>query len=116
MLRIAASLVYPAVDPSMGLEFFYILYAKLATGEVHGWNLTLKDENSSFSENDPLGTIKGPPPTDYSQLAVTAIPAYGEPRVAIVMFYQTTGDDITMFTGDKATGAWTVTSVDIPYD
>jgi hypothetical protein len=100
----------------MGLDFQYILYAKLATGEIHGWNMTLEDENSSFSENNLLGTIDGPPSTDYSQLAVTAIPAFGEPRESIVVFYQTKGDDITMFTGDKATGKWNVTKVPIPND
>lgn len=97
----------------MGLDFQYILYAKLATGEIHGWNMTMEDENSSFSEGDLLGTISGPPPTGDSQLAVTAIPAFGEPREAIVVFYQTTGDDITMFTGNKGTGKWNVTNVGI---
>ena len=100
----------------MGLDFQYMLYAKLATGEIHGWNMTLQDDSSSFDENDLLGTINGPPSTDDSQLAVTAIPAFSEPREAIVVFYQTTGDDITMLTGDKPTGNWNATRVPIPDD
>jgi hypothetical protein len=99
----------------MGLDFEYILYAKAATGGVTGWNITLEDADSFLSTTD-LSAVKGPPPTSNSQLSVTSIPVTGEPREAIVVFYQTEGDDITMFTGSKSTGVWNATKVSIPDD
>lgn len=99
----------------MGLDFQYNLYAKATTGGVTGWNMTLSDADSFLSTTD-LSTVQGAPPTSNSQMSVTAIPALGEPREAVVVFYQTEGDDITMFTGLKATGVWNSTKVTIPDD
>ena len=99
----------------MGLSFQYILYAEAATGGVTGWNMTLGDATSFLSTTD-LSTVKGAPPTSLSQMSVASVPVTGEPREAIVVFYQTEGDDITMFMGLKATGVWNATRVTIPDD
>ena len=106
------------MDPLPGIDFQYIMYGRLATGETYGWNMTLDAENSTLG-NTTLSTIDLSSPAANSRLAVAATPPFGgggKHDKLINVFCQVESDDITMFTGDRETGTWSSYKLPIPDD
>ena len=102
----------------MGIDWQYLLYARLETGSLHGWNMTLAAENSILSSTT-LSSLDSSPPTANSRLAVAATPPFGGGNThdkLINVFYQVGSDDITMLTGDRSTGSWTSNKLPVPDD
>lgn len=100
----------------MGLGFNNLLYAKMDSGDMQGWNLTLHAEDSGIAATT-LGNPDISPPTTMSQFEVAAIPYIGTgPLQALLLTYQTEGNDLTMSTGYISTGVWYSTKIPIPDD
>jgi hypothetical protein len=97
----------------MGLNFHGNLYGKPLNSErVHGWNITFDAENSGLTSTT-LSVVDGDLPIADTNLYAFTTPAVGDPRQGLI-FYQAKGDDITMFTGDIASGKWNSTRIPIP--
>lgn len=117
---VKASLNIPAVDPSAGLSYGYDgnLFARTSNnGPVLGWNITFDAENTAISGSS-LSQVSGDSSTADSSLASWSI----DPRAStdgeseVLVFYQTEGDNITVFSGDVASGEWTEGRVPVPDD
>lgn len=79
--------------------------------------MTLDAENSVLGSTN-LASIDLAQPLSNSQIAVASTPPFGgvEHEKVFNLFYQVEGDDITMFTGDRSTGMWNSTKLQIPDD
>lgn len=82
-----------------------------------GWNITFDAENTSISGSS-LSQVSGHASAPDSSLASWSISpdisADGEYEVLV--FYQTEGDGITVFSGDVDSGKWTAEGLPIPDD
>lgn len=111
----SAPTVFGSVDPSTGLSFHSNLYGKsLDSGQVQGWNITFSAENTTTGSTT-LSNVFGDPAIVGSHLWTWTVPPTGEPNEVLV-FYQTHGDDITVYSGNPSSGAWTPTTIPIPSD
>ena len=113
LISVLASTQFPAVDPNTGLSFHGDLYGKvLGSGRIQGWNVTFDAENTGITSST-LSTVDGDLPTGDSRLFAITVPPTGPPEEVFV-FYQTQGDDITMYSGNVTSGKWTTTVLPIP--
>ena len=112
---VKSSIKFPKVDPTTGLNFHGNLYGKPAdSDQIHGWNITFDAENSVLGST-LLSAVEGDTPLANTQLYSFTTPATGVARQGLI-FYQTEGDDISLFTGDVTTGNWTSVQIPIPDD
>jgi hypothetical protein len=101
------------VDPNAGLSFHGNLYGKtLGSGQIQGWNITF-DAESTGTTSSAVSTVDGDLPTGDTHLFAITVPPTGPPEEVFV-FYQTQGDDITMYSGNVASGEWNATVLPIP--
>ena len=112
--RSLASVVLPDVDPIAGLSYHAILYARSAeNGTIRGWNISFAAENTTTVPSN-LSTFDGAPGVTNTSLTAWSIPPYAGAKDEVLVFYQTQGDDITMYSGTVSTGEWNNTSLPIP--
>lgn len=80
-----------------------------------GWNITFDAENTSISGTS-LTAVSGDSGIVDSSLASWSIPpdVSVDGQYEMLVFYQTEGDDITVFSGDVDSGDWTSTRLPIP--
>lgn len=90
------------------------LYAQKDNYTIQGFNVSWDAENTTFVPNDnfiiPGGNAVGLPGT---HLSVTTLD-HASGGDDLYVFYQTEGDDISVFTRDLVAGPWAAASVDIP--
>ena len=79
---------------------------------IHGYNISWAAENTSFVDKAGF-TVGGKPGLPGTHLSVTALPDQSGGGV-IDVFYQTTGDDVMLYTRDLKAGQWSGASMDIP--
>lgn len=111
-----SNVTIPNIDPNMGVSFNGQLYGRNSTdGSIDAWDLILQAENSTYVEEPSLlPDPDGPIPVEMSSIFVRPIP-YQEPE-ELLLFYQATGDDIVLLTGNIASGQWTTFSIPFAQD
>ena len=103
----------PGVDPLAGLSYHSSLYARMAgVGTIYGWNISFAAENTSMVPSI-ISQLDGETSVSSTHLFTGSIPPTGEAE-EIYVFYQTHGDDITMYTGSMLSGEWSKTTLPIP--
>jgi len=113
-----SSAAIPHVHPSTSLGYTTFFYAQLDTDYVNGYNISFNAENTTIMAGDNLevsntsGFVKGIPGT---HMTVSAVPNKSG-GASLYVFYQTEGDDITLFTRDLKAGTWTSGTLPIPKD
>lgn len=82
-----------------------------------GWNITFDAENTAISGSS-LSQVSGQSSMADSSLASWSIPpeVSSDGEYEVLVFYQTEGDDITVFSGDVQSGDWESTRLPIPDD
>lgn len=104
------------VYPSTSLGYTEYLYAQMMDGTIMGHNIKWESENTtSVTENmftvggarGPVVGVKG------THMSVTAV---GDQSggTSLYVFYQTRGDDLSVFTRDIKGGQWTQGELPIP--
>ena len=82
-----------------------------------GWNITFDAENTAISGSS-LSQVSGDAGIADSSLASWSIPpdVSADGEYEVLVFYQTEGDDITVFSGDVNSGQWTSANLPIADD
>ena len=85
------------------------------TGVVKGWNISFAAQDSKLVPS-VLPTVEGTPGVSGTHLGIWSFPSGAPPSGAdvIMLFYQTQGNDITMFSGSVSSGQWHVSTAPIP--
>lgn len=118
IIRIATSFAVPNVHPATSLAYTIYLYTQMDDLSMKGFNVSFAAENTtSFPSHKTTvghedGPYRGIPGTRFSASAMPN-PADGDD---LLMFYQTQGDDISVFTRDLEGKYWTRDKLPIPYD
>jgi len=105
----------PNVYPSTSLGYTTYFYAMLEDSTIHGYNVSFSSENTTLlneivvSENGPVKFLNG------THMTVSAVPNASGGASALV-FAQTNGSDITLFTRDLAGGVWTSLALEVDVD
>ena len=111
--HIIASLVFPKIEPTTGLAYRSSLFTKLAAnGTMRSYNISFDAKNSSIMPSD-LSIVDGNSGVSDTRISTWAVPAKGEPE-QLLLFYQRSGDDITMKSGSVSTGVWTEGTIPVP--
>ncbi|KAF1950437.1 hypothetical protein CC80DRAFT_426916 [Byssothecium circinans] len=106
----------PNVYPSTSLGYTSYFYTQMQDGSVMGRNMTWAAENTTvdarqtFTVGDAKGTVLGLKGT---HLSVTSVENKSG-GTNLYVFYQTKGDDLTVFTRDITGGQWTSSELLIP--
>lgn len=113
-----ASISIPDLHPSTSLGYTNYLYAQSADYTIHGYNISWHSENTSFVPSDNftiLSAGNGSVGIPGTHLSVTTLPnpSGGNDLFA---FYQTEGDDVSVFSRDMLAGPWAEAEVQIPND
>ena len=109
----AKDVVIQHVDPNPGLSFRANLYARMIEDDtMRGWNISFAAENSTIVPSN-VSTVEGDPSVSTTHLMAWADPPAQDIENAL-LFYQTRGDDITMYTGSLSSGKWSSTVLPIP--
>ncbi|TKA81928.1 hypothetical protein B0A55_01921 [Friedmanniomyces simplex] len=99
------------VNPATSLGYTNYFYAQMADNDmINGYNISWAAENTSIVDADSF-TVQGEPGLSGTHLSVSAIPNTSGGNDLLV-YYQTTGSDISEYTRDLVAGQWS--SVDIP--
>ncbi|PSN65440.1 hypothetical protein BS50DRAFT_497710 [Corynespora cassiicola Philippines] len=106
------------VYPGTSLGFTEYLYAQMNDGSVRGYDISWDAENTTavaengFAVGGARGTIPGLKGT---HMSVTSVPDQSG-GTSLYVFYQTRGDDLSVFTRDIKGGQWTQGELPIPDD
>ncbi|KAL5413124.1 hypothetical protein PMIN03_003902 [Paraphaeosphaeria minitans] len=106
----------PHVHPSTSLGFTEYLYAQMADGSVAGYDVAWAAEGTRGVEANgfTVGSARGPVPgLRGTHLSVTAV-GDRSGGTSLYVFYQTRGDDLSVFTRDLEGGQWTQGELPIP--
>ncbi|KAL9628201.1 MAG: hypothetical protein Q9164_007361, partial [Protoblastenia rupestris] len=112
------SISIPNLHPSTSLGYTNYLYAQSADYTIQGYNISWHSENTSFVPNDDFTILtanNGSLGVPGTHLSVTTLPnpSGGNDLFA---FYQTEGDDVSVFSRDMLAGPWAEAEVPIPND
>ena len=104
---------FATADPSTNLFRGIDWYARMAdSGDLPGWNLDLSAENSTVASNlFPILAANLSIPT--SKFDAEQIPPERDQHKTLV-FCQTEGDDITMFSASLGDTTWVKTRLSLP--
>lgn len=122
-----AAISVPNIDPSTQLQIGVfapnIIWAQqLGSNAIQGYNINWQAENTTVNTGAPI-TIQGAngnaSALPGTHLALTVLPpTINESRQQIILFDQTTGDDISVYTqwGNNLTSSlpWNMSTVPIP--
>ncbi|KAK3696302.1 hypothetical protein LTR37_018038 [Vermiconidia calcicola] len=113
--RILASIEIPNVDPATGLGWHALMYAKPAdSGLIRNWNVSFAAENTSISSST-ASAVEGGLAASGTHLGVWSLPpGLVKQAEEALVFYQTEGDDITLFSQNLISGVWNTTRLPIP--
>ncbi|KAF2113105.1 hypothetical protein BDV96DRAFT_496974 [Lophiotrema nucula] len=106
------------VHPSSSLGYTDYFYAQMRDGDIMGHAMNWSSEHTSsieaksFTVGNTQGAVKGLLGT---HMSVTAVDDYSG-GTSLYVFYQTRGDDLSVFTRDYAGGQWTQGELPIPND
>jgi hypothetical protein len=114
----SASISIPNLHPSTSLGYTNYLYVQSSDHTIHGYNISFHSENTSFVPDDDFTILtagNGSLGLAGTHLSVTTLPnpSGGNDLFA---FYQTEGDDVSVFSRDMLAGPWAATKVAIPDD
>ena len=116
LTKLPVPLSLPEVDPVAGLSYHTQLFAKtFEKGTVQAWNISFDAENTAITPS-VYSPFQGEPGVPRTHLDAESIPANpkGVPPDEVLMFYQTQGDDITMYSGSLSSDDWTESTLPIP--
>jgi hypothetical protein len=104
------------VHPSTSLGYTEYLYAQKRDGTIVGHNINWAAQNTTSIEANmfTVGGVGGPMPgVKGTHMSVTAV---GDQSggTSLYVFYQTRGDDLSVFTRDIKGGQWTEGELPIP--
>lgn len=106
------------VYPSTSLGYTEYFYAQMMDGSIMGHDMYWDSENTSsieanmFTVGDSRGAVKG---LNGTHMSVTAVEDQSG-GTSLYVFYQTRGDDLSVFTRDLKGGQWAVGELPIPDD
>ncbi|KAK5743144.1 hypothetical protein LTR17_002905 [Elasticomyces elasticus] len=101
------------VNPATSLGYTNFFYAQMADDNmVNGYNISWAAENTSIVVADSF-TVQGEPGISGTHLSVSALPN-SSGGSDLVVFMQTNGSDVSVFTRDLVAGQWTGSSLPIP--
>jgi hypothetical protein len=107
----------PNVHPSTSLGYTTFFYAQEAdTHHIRGYNISYNAENTTIIHGDDLavGGTSGPVPgLPGTHMTVSAVPNQSG-GAELYVFYQTVGNDVTLFKRDMKGGGWTQGPLPIP--
>ncbi|KAK6388254.1 hypothetical protein LTR65_008096 [Meristemomyces frigidus] len=109
----ASQIAVNNVNPASSLGYTNYFYAQMSgTNMINGYNVSWAAENTTILTGDTF-IVDADPGIPGTHLSVSALPdSSGGDN--IVVFYQTTGSDVNIFTRDLQAGQWTGASLEIP--
>jgi hypothetical protein len=114
----ATGYAIPNVHPSTSLGYTEYWYAQMPDGTIMGHNIDWDAENTTAIEENmfSVGGSRGPVPgVKGTHMSVTAVEDQSG-GTSLYVFYQTRGDDLSVFTRDIKGGQWTQGELPIPDD
>jgi hypothetical protein len=114
----ATGYAVPNVNPMTSLGYTDYWYTQMADGTIVGHSIDWNSENTTSIEENlfTVGNVRGPvrglPGT---RTSVTAVGDRSGGR-SLYVFFQTRGDDLSVFTRDIQGGQWTQGELPIPDD
>lgn len=99
----------PDVYPSTSLGFTEFFYTQMDDGSIMGHDITWDAENTTSNKDNifSVGGSRGPiPGLKGTHMSVTAVEDQSGGK-SLYVFYQTRGDDLSVFTRDIDGGQWT---------
>jgi len=112
----ASRYAVPDVYPSSSLGFTEYFYTQMADGTIKGHDIVWDSENTRGVDANlfTVGGARGPVPgLKGTHMSVTAVKDRSG-GTSLYVFYQTRGDDLSVFTRDLAGGQWTQGELPIP--
>ncbi|KAF2015806.1 hypothetical protein BU24DRAFT_492003 [Aaosphaeria arxii CBS 175.79] len=106
------------VYPSTSLGFTEYFYTQMDDGDIMGHDIDFKSEKTKLVDKGlfTVGGARGPiPGLNGTHMSVTAVADFSG-GTSLYVFYQTRGDDISVFTRDIKGGQWTQGELPIPDD